>query len=159
MKAPAPTSEPFILRPATQADQNQIRKLVWKAGINPSGLKWPHFVVAATPRGEVVACGQVKPHADGTQELASIAVKPSWQRRGLARAIIERLLASHSGELYLMCRSSLGPMYEKFGFQAVGPDQMPRYFQRVRRLVALAEVWLPEGETLLVMRRAGGDPV
>ena len=145
----------YKLRAAREEDAKTIRKLVIQGGINPTGLKWTRFVVAEAPSGEVIACGQVKPHRDGTRELASIVVRPDWRGRGVARAIIEHLLEQHPGELYLMCRSALGPLYEKFGFQPVADDEMPRYFRRVKGLARLAEWLMREGEYLLVMRREG----
>lgn len=106
--------------------------------------------------GSVVGCGQVKPHRDGSHELASIVVAEDWRGRGMARYIIEHLLEQNPGVLYLMCRSSLGPMYEKFGFSGIGKEEMPTYFRRVSQLAGLAEVMRQDGETLLVMRRPGG---
>jgi N-acetylglutamate synthase-like GNAT family acetyltransferase len=143
------------LRPATSQDSGAIRRLVISGGINPTGLDWRRFVVAVSPQGEVIGCGQVKPHRDGSLELASIAVTPEWRGQGVARAIIERLLAENPGELYLMCRSSLGGLYEKFGFRVIQEEQMPRYFRKVSRLAGLVEVLRRDGESLLVMKREG----
>jgi N-acetylglutamate synthase-like GNAT family acetyltransferase len=108
-------------------------------GINPSGLKWPRFVVATTPAGDVVGCGQIKSHADGSMELASIVVTPPWQGQGIARSIIEYLLETHHGDLHLMCQSSLGKLYEKFGFQAISEEEMPPYFRRIKHLAKNSE--------------------
>ncbi|NJN43373.1 MAG: GNAT family N-acetyltransferase [Anaerolineae bacterium] len=91
------------------------------------------------PAGEVVGCGQIKPHADGSTELASIVVTPPWQGQGIARSIIEHLLETHHGDLYLMCQSSLGPLYEKFGFQAISEGEMPAYFRRIKHLAKNSE--------------------
>jgi amino-acid N-acetyltransferase len=150
----------YSLRPATASDARAIHTLVKQAGINPTGLKWPRFVVA-TPtlfayQDEIIACGQIKPHADGSYELASIVVSPPWQGKGIARAIIEHHLAAHPGEIYLMCRSSLGSFYEKFGFQTIYEDEMPPYFRRIKRLTKIVEVVMSDGEFLLVMRRRAG---
>lgn len=143
----------FVIRQARREDCGAIRELVLTGRINPTGLDWRRFVVAATPQGEVIGCGQVKPHRDGSRELASIAVAPEWRRRGVGRAIVERLLEEHPGELYLMCRQELGGFYEKAGFRAVGPAELPEYFRRVSRLAGfLSGVW-SGGSRLLVMRR------
>ncbi|GAB4579457.1 MAG: hypothetical protein Fur0022_21950 [Anaerolineales bacterium] len=141
------------LRPARAEDAQTIHDLVWKAKINPSGLKWERFIVAVSPEGEVIGCGQIKPHADGTQELASIVIAPAWQGKGLARAIIEHLIASHPGELYLMCLAGLRPLYEKFGFRVLAEDEMPPYIRRLKRLTKIAEVVMQQGEILLAMKR------
>lgn len=128
--------------------------MVIAGGINPTGLDWQRFVVAVTPDEEVIACGQVKPHRDGSRELASIVVAPEWRGRGVARATIELLLDENPGELHLMCRSGLQGLYEKFGFRAKQAEEMPRYFRKVSRLAGILEALRKEGEGLVVMKRS-----
>jgi N-acetylglutamate synthase-like GNAT family acetyltransferase len=139
------------LRPATQADDAAIKALIRSAQINPMDLDWRRFLLAVTRDGEMVGCGQVKPHSDGTRELASIAVRPAWRGRGVARLIIEQLLAESPRPLYLTCASRLGPFYEKFGFRAVSESEMTPYFRRLSRL-ATAFMKMARGQTLLVMK-------
>jgi N-acetylglutamate synthase-like GNAT family acetyltransferase len=141
------------LEPATSQDSGAIRRLVISGGINPTGLDWRRFVVAISPQREVIGCGQIKPHRDGSLELASVAVTSEWRGQGVARAIIERLLAENPSELHLMCRSGLGGLYEKFGFRVIQEEEMPRYFRKVSRLAGLVEVLRRDGESLLVMKR------
>jgi amino-acid N-acetyltransferase len=116
-------------------------------------LDWVRFVLAESAGDQVIGCAQIKPHRDGSQELASLVVTPEWRGQGVARAIIERLLRDHPGEMYLMCRSSLGPLYKKFGFREVEQNEMPKYFRLIKRLSRVVEVLRSEGETLLVMKR------
>jgi N-acetylglutamate synthase-like GNAT family acetyltransferase len=142
-----------VIRPATSQDQAAIRSLVLKSNINPTGLDWRRFVVVVIQEGNVIGCGQIKPHRDGSQELASLAVDAEWRGLGVARAILEHLIASKEGPIYLMCRSSLGPLYEKFGFEHVDHPQMPKYFQRISRLSSIIEILRKEGQTLLIMKR------
>jgi len=103
--------------------------------------------------GNVIGCGQIKPHRDGSVELASLVVAEERRGRGIARLLIEHLIENHKGDLYLMCRSGLGPMYEKFGFTTVMQDNMPKYFRRVSKLFGAIEPFRRGKETLLVMRR------
>lgn len=139
----------ITLRPATAADQNLIVAHIRAAQINPMDLKWQHFVLAVDDAsGALAGTGQIKTHGDGSRELASLAIAPEWQGRGLARRIVEHLLAQNQGTLFLTCRSSLRSLYEKFGFRVVGPDEMTPYF---RRLSQIAKVLIP------LMRRAGPD--
>jgi amino-acid N-acetyltransferase len=145
----------FSLRPAEAGDLASIRWLVITGRINPTGLDWRRFIVAASGEGEIIGCGQLKSHRDGSLELASIAVHPQWRKRGVARALVTHLSSVHPGDLYLMCRAELGPMYEKFGFRPLELAEMPRYFKRISRLAGLLDVLRSEGVRLLVMKREG----
>lgn len=143
-----------ILRSAVSDDAPRIRKLVRAARINPTGLDWHRFVVAENTQGEIIGCGQIKPHRDGTHELASLVVDPVCRGQGIARALVEHLIETHQGSLYLMCRASLGEFYKKFGFDPILEPEMPPYFRRINRLASLVEFLQKEGETLLVMHKA-----
>jgi len=145
----------FTLRQAEEAEFPVIQSMIRTAGINPMGLAWERFIVAAEAEDQIIGCGQIKPHSDGTCELASIVVIPTWQGRGVARAIIEYLLAQHSGELYLTCREGLGRLYEKFGFVRLKDKELPPYFRRIRKIFkGIRRLGLVH-EDLLVMKRAG----
>ena len=116
------------------------------------GLDWERFVVAANVQDGMIGCGQLKPHGTDILELASLAVYPEYRGKGVARAIIEHLLANGPRPLYLMCESSLGPLYEKFGFRGISYDEMPRYFQRISKLAGLATTLLQRNQRLLIMK-------
>jgi N-acetylglutamate synthase-like GNAT family acetyltransferase len=147
------TERDFTLRPATEADDRRIHQIISKAQINPMGLNWRRFILAVDQNDDLIGCGQVKPHADGSRELASIAVVPEWRSRGVARAIIEYLLEQYPGKLYLTCRSQLGPMYQKFGFEAQDQAEMTPYFKRLSRVVKFINKIAHRPVQLLVMRR------
>jgi N-acetylglutamate synthase-like GNAT family acetyltransferase len=143
----------FSLRPAAEDDALTIRRIIYLARINPTDLNWMRFTLAVDEQGQIIGCGQVKPHADGSLELASIAVIPAWQKRGVARGIIEHLVAQHTGTLYLTCRSSLEPFYERFGFHAIELGEMPPSFQRNARLYKRFQRLFKVKEGLSVMQR------
>ncbi len=146
-------------RRATARDANAIRTLIFRVGINPRGLDWRRFLLAVNKQDRVIGCGQVKPHADGSRELASIAVRPKVRRRGVASALIRMLMKENDPPLWLMCRSGLAGFYERFGFVIVGdPALMPRYFQRVHRMVTIAGRLLPQEGRLAVMVWNGNKP-
>jgi N-acetylglutamate synthase-like GNAT family acetyltransferase len=135
-------------RPAVEADAGAIRRLIFRVGINPRDLDWRRFIVAFDPQGRLVGCGQVKPHTDGSRELASIAVRPQWRSRGVASEIIRRLMADAGPPLWLMCRSNLDGFYRRYGFARIAePDRMPRYFRRLYRLARV----LPGENPMAVM--------
>jgi N-acetylglutamate synthase-like GNAT family acetyltransferase len=140
------------IRPAREPEAGQIRDLIYLVGINPMGLDWKRFVVAVNDRDEMIGCGQLKPHGQEVLELASIAVYPEHQGKGVARAIIEHLLKDSPRPLYLMCQSSLGPFYERFGFRGISYEEMPRYFQRMSKLAGLVTTLAQREERLLIMK-------
>jgi len=142
----------FQLRPARETDSATIKDLIHAVGINPMGLDWKRFVVAVDAQGQIIATGQIKPHGRDIHELASIAVVPEYRGQGLARVIIEHLLKNSPRPLYLTCVSSLGPLYEKFGFRAIEYDEMPRYFQRLSKLAGLVFLLASRDQKLLVMK-------
>jgi N-acetylglutamate synthase-like GNAT family acetyltransferase len=140
------------IRPAREMEAAQIRDLIYLVGINPMGLDWKRFIVAVNDQDEMIGCGQLKPHGQHVLELASIAVYPEHQGQGVARAIIEHLLKDSPRPLYLMCQSSLGPLYEKFGFRGISYEEMPRYFQRISKLAGLVTTLAQREEHLLIMK-------
>jgi len=121
---------PLTLRDATAEDQPTIRQIVRAANINPTGLDWPRFIVAEDA-GAIVGVGQVKPHRDGTRELASIAVLPARQGQGIGTAIIQDLVRRENATLHLTCRSRLQGYYERFGFRRLESRDYPPYFARM----------------------------
>lgn len=120
----------MVIRAAAKADEAAIKRIVRAARINPTNLDWRRFLVAEVD-GRIVGTGQVKPHRDGSRELASIAVVPAYQRQGVGGQIIRALIARENGPLYLTCRAPLGAYYPRFGFRAIGRDEMPPYFRRL----------------------------
>jgi len=142
----------FTLRPAVEQDFPAIRQLIRQVRINPTALDWRRFVVAVDASGELRGCGQLKPHGRGIVELASIAVVPTDRSRGIARAIIEHLIAKAPRPLYLTCRSGLQPFYEKWGFRVAGIDEMPPYYRRLSRFANTMLGLFERGESMLVMK-------
>lgn len=142
----------FTLRPARESESAQIKGLIHLVGINPMGLDWKRFIVAVNDRDEMIGCGQLKPHGEDILELASLAVYPEHRGKGVARAIIEYLLKNSPRPLYLMCESSNGPLYEKFGFQVLNYEEMPRYFQRISKLAGLVTTLAQRDQSLWIMK-------
>jgi N-acetylglutamate synthase-like GNAT family acetyltransferase len=139
------------LRPARLTDASSIRSLIRRVRINPWALDWRRFLVAVDSDDRVIGCGQLKPHGADVIELASIAVEPEFRGRGIARRIIDALIAQAPRPLYLTCRSSLGLLYEKWGFRTMERKDMPAYFQRLARLMSVISAAARMDEHLLVM--------
>lgn len=145
-----------VIRPAVAADQQAIRKIVRAAGLIPTGLDWTRFLVA-DEGGRIVGIGQVKPHRDGSRELASIAVIPERQGQGIGTRVIQALLAREAGPLYLLCEGRNETYYARFGFQRLAPRDMPPYFRRLivglTIMLRLRAIFVRDGATVIVMQR------
>ena len=140
----------LAIRDAAVNDAATIRRIVRAANINPTGLDWPRFVVAEDGGG-IVGVGQVKQHRDGTRELASIAVIPERQGKGIGSTIIRELLGRETGVVHLTCRSQLQGYYQRFGFMRLEPSEYPPYF--ARRMSMINAFLRPFGIRIIVMRR------
>ena len=148
----------FTLRPARKCDLAPIRRLILRVRINPSAVDWKRFTVAEDSEGKFIGCGQVKPHRDGSRELASVAVVPEWQGRGVGSALSWHLMQTAGPPLWLMCRSGLAPYYARMGFREVrAGEPQPRYFARVRRLATVTSMLARQGEVLAVMLWKGNE--
>ena len=142
----------YKIRPALESESDQIKALINLIGINPTGLDWKRFIVAVNAEGRVISCGQLKPHGADVLELASIGTLPEYRGQGIARAVIEELLRESPRPLHLMCIAHNGPMYEKFGFHIIEFKDMPRYFQRIKKLFDVTDAFRRSSEELLVMK-------
>ncbi len=146
----------FQLRPARHEESASIRKLIWRVLINPTGLDWRRFWVAVDSQDRLLGCGQLKTHSDGSLELASIAVHPQYRGRGIAHAIVNQLLDRASRPLYLRCAAPMQAFYERFGFRAISPDEIPPSFRRDWKIFAWLKKYLfPKIPGLCVMRIDG----
>ncbi|MBX0330130.1 GNAT family N-acetyltransferase [Oscillochloris sp. ZM17-4] len=140
-----------MVRPATADDQPAIVDLVRAAKINPTGLHWPRFLVAEVD-GRVVGTAQIKPHRDGSRELASLAVAPEMQGQGIGGALVGTLLRGASPPIYLTCVDRLEGYYARFGFRALDRAEMPPDLRRIHRAMNLLMRLVSRGRRLLVMR-------
>lgn len=121
------------IRPATAGDQRAIRAWVWSARLNPVNLRWRNFVVAEVA-GQMAGIGQLRPHADGSLELASLVVAPAFRRHGIGSRIVRALLAGQQGPIYLFCEGKLQPYYARLGFDPIQAAELPPALARMYRL-------------------------
>jgi N-acetylglutamate synthase-like GNAT family acetyltransferase len=141
-----------VVRRAVATDQPAITKLVRAAGINPTGLHWQRFLVAASAGG-VIGTVQLKPHRDGSCELASLAVAPAYQNRRIGGVLIRAVLGLSRPPIYLTCVDLLEPYYKRFGFRRLTRREMPPDLRRIDRIGNLLLPLLRPGRRLLVMGR------
>jgi len=143
----------IFYRRARASDSMAIRNLIWRVKINPVDLNWHHFLVAVDEHNQLIGCGQIKTHQDGTRELASIAVMPEHQGKGIGHDIIQRLLENETLPLYLTCRSTLAAYYNKFGFTKVESKELPPYLKWIWRIASLFRRIFPQVGELYVMKK------
>lgn len=142
----------YDIRPATEHNQAAIMALIRRVGINPLGIKWQRFLVAVNEADELIGCGQVKSHRDGSHELASIAVEDAWRGQNVGRTLIVELQSVHGRPLWLTCRSELRCFYEASGFiEMTDLDRMPPYFRRLKRFARLIQTITRQKVRLAVM--------
>jgi N-acetylglutamate synthase-like GNAT family acetyltransferase len=141
----------FTLRSATKQEAAAIRQLIHQVGINPMGLDWRRFLVIVDDRDRLLACGQIKPHSDGSLELASLAVVPECRGQGFAQLIVEQIKELYGPPLYLMCRAELQPFYRKFDFRSLVPGEMPRVMKFYYSAIAFVSKLLKRPPDIAIM--------
>lgn len=139
----------LTIRPARRDEQRLVRRMIARAHLDPSSLKWRNFLLAEID-GRVIGCGQVKPYPD-CRELGSLVVQPPFRGQGIAAALIRALLERETGEVYLMGRDVMATYYAKFGFEEIAPHDAPPTIRRKLRFTGLFQVLL--GIRIVAMRR------
>ena len=91
----------IVFRRASEQDQQAIRALVHSERLNPTGINWPNFLVAAVG-GRVVGAAQVRNHTDGSRELGSLVVAREKRGQGIASRMIDALLADEREPIWMI---------------------------------------------------------
>ena len=116
----------MTLRPATPADLTNISAI---QQASPAASQWDpasylgHACTVVEEAGGVIgflACRQTGP---GEREILNLAIHPSCRRRGLARKVLNLMLAAGRGQCFLEVRASniaAIRLYESVGFRQAG---------------------------------------
>lgn len=151
---------PITIRPAMEADQATITRLIRQARLNPRHLHWANFLMAEVD-GQIAGLRQVKPHRQGTREVASGLVLPEYRHQGISAHLMQEILAREKGSLYLMCDRQWAAYYAQFGFERVAPKELPADFGREYRLdrfiTWLLSLFARRKLRIIPMRRNGGE--
>ncbi len=85
------------------------------------------YVVAATPAGEIVACGSLKIYSLELGEVAGLAVHPEWQGAGLGRSLLDVLVgeARCHGLAEVLALTRKPAFFVKLGFVAAEREHFP----------------------------------
>jgi ribosomal-protein-alanine N-acetyltransferase len=120
------------IRPATESDLDEIWRIQAVSGQaaqwNPADYLLHQCLVAVdsgaigSPAGleRIAGFAVARQTAPDELEILNIAVDPPFRRRGVARSLIQRLLANYRGTVWLEVRQSNGAarqLYHALGFQ------------------------------------------
>ena len=141
-----------LLRAAQPRDMRRIRAIIRRARINRLGLRWRRFTVAVSGT-QIIGCVQLKPHRDGTVELASLAVERDWRGRGIGGQLVADCVARHTAALHLICTHKLVAYYLRQGFAVVALPDLPPYFRRLMRVLAVVAPRAIKRSRIVVMAR------
>jgi amino-acid N-acetyltransferase len=141
------TASPTTVRRATRADVGQILELVTQYAAE--GLMLPRtfdqiaaridsYVVSADSSGRVVACAALEEYSPSLAEVASVAVAPSHQGKGLGTQVVlgvERLARSRDIE-ELFALSLTDNFFLSLSYK---PTTISRYPEKLARYDVLAK--------------------
>ncbi|NIM93121.1 MAG: GNAT family N-acetyltransferase [Anaerolineales bacterium] len=100
----------------------------------------------------VIGCGQVKPHMDGSRELASVVVEEEWRRQGIASHLIKSIMSGEKPPLWLTCRRELTGFYAQLGFTEVERDEdLSPYFTRISNFLKVYHQLIPGDLKISIM--------
>ena len=122
------------LRAATPDDLPAIRALMHGERVNPFGIDWRNFVVAADRAG-LAGCVQLRPARPAGLELGTLIVRPDLRRRGLGTRLVAAAL-ERAGPLavFAVTATSSAGFLGRFGFRTVGHRSAPASVRRNRLL-------------------------
>jgi amino-acid N-acetyltransferase len=127
------------LRRATKQDQQAIRVLVHGERLNPIGINWPNFLVAAMA-DRIVGAAQIRKHSDGSRELGSLVVTKDLRGHGIASRMVDMLLADEREPIWLITPESLAKLYARWGFERIEPAAAPVKVRHNYRMGSLARI-------------------
>jgi len=110
-------------RKAREADLPKITELAGSLGLDYPGMERDALWVAEDDGGRIVGAVALKRNAD-CLELCALGVEPASRGRGVARALVEALMAEAPGPVHLA--TVIPGFFEDCGFERT-PD-VPRSF-------------------------------
>ena len=92
--------------------------------LNPTGINWPNFMVAAMG-GRIVGAAQIRKHSDGSRELGSLVVAKDERGHGIASRMIDTLLAEEREPVWMITSEPYAKAYARWGFERIEPGAAP----------------------------------
>ena len=143
----------IVFRRASEQDQPAIRELVHGERLNPTGINWPNFLVAAVG-GRIIGAAQVRNHTDGSRELGSLVVAREKRGHGIASRMIDALLADEREPVWMITPASHARIYARWGFEEIEPSAAPvevRFNYRMGRLARIISFFKRQPRRRLVI--------
>ncbi len=144
------------LRQATAIDQPVIEKLIKEAHLNTRNIYWTRFLIAED-NGKIVGIRQVKRHKNGTREVASGLVIPEYRHQGISTQLMNKILETEKGQLYLICDEKWYAYYAKFGFSRVATKALPgdllSEFRIGKVITSLISIFTPNKIKIIPLKR------
>jgi ribosomal-protein-alanine N-acetyltransferase len=122
-----------VIRPARPEDRDAIAAI---QAASPEASSWDPFdyaVTVAEVAGAVAGFLVIRRVTAEECEILNLAVAPPFRRRGIASALLQLLLDSAAGDIFLEVRESNTParqLYESLGFTKIG--SRPAYYSEPR---------------------------
>lgn len=115
----------ITIRPAAEPDLEDIWTIQSHAG---QAAQWTpldylsHLCVVAVVGGNTAGFAVARRTAPDELEILNVAVDPPFRRRGVARKLIQQVLAGHRGAVFLEVRQSnlaARKLYHSIGFETI----------------------------------------
>lgn len=107
------------IRKALPEDVQFAVGLVERLGLDYPGLDNDALWIAADGRGRIVGAVALKKHPD-CLELCALGVDPDFRGKGVARALVEALMAEAPGDVHLA--TVIPGFFESCGFHIIEND-------------------------------------
>ena len=122
-------SSTVTIRSATEQDQLAITTLVHSERLNPNDLDWRRFVVAVEA-SDIVGAIQLRNHFDGSRELGSLVVRREMHRHGIASRLIDAMLKTVTGRVFMITGAMFAAHYARWGFRCIDFAAAPSAIRR-----------------------------
>jgi amino-acid N-acetyltransferase len=146
----------IVFRQAVEQDQQAILALVRDERLNPTGINWPNFVVAAMA-GHIIGAVQIRKHSDGSRELGSLVVAKDQRGHGIVSRLIDRALADEREPIWAITNERYAKACARWGFERIEPAAAPvkvRFNYRIGRLARVISFFKrqPKKELIILER-------
>ena len=112
----------FVTR-ATRHDRPDIRELLSSHGWDDVDLSEGTAFIARD--GGIVGCVRLVEVAPNTLVVDDVLVKEGRRHEGIGRRLMQTVLNSRGGTLYLCCHEERLGFYRHFGFEVLGVEECP----------------------------------